>query len=282
MKGHLDFKFDIPAGNSDSGNGSPAATFSFSLHQKEHRGDDEEAWRASLLSNADLYTKHFPLLISPCFRNFYVVFMSTYRRLYLAKPILIQEHVADDPWKVLIAVMLLNKTAGKHSVPVFLDLIEHWKTPHAMSLASKDVIEDLIKHLGLGKQRSRRIIELSRAYLDDPPIPGTLRISRCYITARTVACENGSIGLTKMRYPPTPISHLPGCGPYALDSYRIFCEGAADWEAVLPSDKELIRFLRWKWAFRKLREWDPVLGPGAPLSLETMERLISGLVPESN
>ncbi|OCH91371.1 hypothetical protein OBBRIDRAFT_728855 [Obba rivulosa] len=234
----------------------------------------------SLLSSADAHAEYRLLFRNPCFRNFYVTFMCAYRRLYLAKPILIQEQVADDPWKVLIAAMLLNKTAGKHAVPVFLDLTERWKTPQAMSLARPDVLEDLIKHLGLGKQRSKRIIELSQVYLGDPPIPGAMRVSRCYITVQTQACENGSIGLIKMRYPPTPVSHLPGSGPYALDSYRIFCEGAAAWESVLPSDKELIKYLKWKWAFNKLRQWDPSLGPGMLADLEYMEQLTKELHPQ--
>ena len=39
------------------------------------------------------------------------------------------EQVADDPWKVLIAVTLLNKTAGKLAIPVFWKIIEKWPTP---------------------------------------------------------------------------------------------------------------------------------------------------------
>ena len=50
------------------------------------------------------------------------------------------------------------------------------------------------------------------------------------------------------RYPSTPISHFPGIGPYALDSYRIFCDSynnpaSEEWKDVMPTDKELIRFL---------------------------------------
>lgn len=71
------------------------------------------------------------------------------------------------------------------------------------------------------------------------------------------------------------IGRIPGCGPYAWDSWRIFCrdvvrglaedyngKGAAEregflpeWQRVLPLDKELRACLRWMW----LREgwvWD--------------------------
>jgi hypothetical protein len=49
--------------------------------------------------------------------------------------------------------------------------------------------------------------------------------------------ENGAL------YPRTAISHLPGCGKYALDSYRIFCIGGGEWKSVLPDDKELKKYL---------------------------------------
>jgi methyl-CpG-binding domain protein 4 len=46
-----------------------------------------------------------------------------------------------------------------------------------------------------------------------------------------------------MPYPPTSISHYPGIGRYALDSYRIFCTASEEWKEVMPEDKELIRYL---------------------------------------
>jgi hypothetical protein len=44
-------------------------------------------------------------------------------------------------------------------------------------------------------------------------------------------------------YPLTPISHLPGSGPYALDSYRIYCGDPDAWRTVMPRDKELVRYI---------------------------------------
>jgi methyl-CpG-binding domain protein 4 len=55
------------------------------------------------------------------------------------------------------------------------------------------------------------------------------------------------------------ISHIPGVGAYALDSWRIFCrdrlrgapEGRGaeeEWKRVVPKDKELRAYCRWRWA----------------------------------
>ena len=49
--------------------------------------------------------------------------------------------------------------------------------------------------------------------------------------------------VVRQRYLQTPASHLPGSGPYALDSYRIFCGAADEWKEVAPNDKELVKFL---------------------------------------
>ena len=76
-------------------------------------------------------------------------FANLYTTVYLAKPKLVQgissppsqlidnqprslayvEAVQDDPWKLLIAVMLLNKTSGKVALPVFWYIVNRWPTP---------------------------------------------------------------------------------------------------------------------------------------------------------
>ncbi|KAI0915263.1 hypothetical protein AcV5_005429 [Taiwanofungus camphoratus] len=236
---------------------------------------------------------HRSLLQNIGFRNFYAAFMHSYEQLYLAKPILIQEHVAYDPWKVLVAVMLLNKTAGRHAVPTFFDIIARWPTAEALSKgltfmfnprlspdsrlqissAPPDVLEELIRHLGLGKSRTQRLISLSQTYTHDPPVPDILRPSRCYSNVRMQCGEDGLPTIVRQRYPSTAISHLPGSGPYALDSYRIFCAGADEWKSVMPQDKELIKYLKWRWAVDELRQWDPLRGCMQPVDIDYLQQL---------
>lgn len=105
----------------------------------------------------------------------------------------------------------------------------------ALFTAPQGVLQARIAHLGLGRSRSERLIALSQAYCADPPVRGNVRPSRCYVDV--------GVGAQRQRYPPTEASHLPGSGPYALDSYRIFCAGEDEWKAVMPRDKELVRYL---------------------------------------
>lgn len=92
---------------------------------------------------------------------------------------------------------------------------------------------NIIRGLGLQRTRSKRLILLSKMYLDDPPVVDNLRPS--------------TFKLFGEQYKPTMVSHLPGSGAYALDSYRIFYSGSGcdpeEWKSVMPSDKELIRYL---------------------------------------
>ncbi|KDQ19919.1 hypothetical protein BOTBODRAFT_142584 [Botryobasidium botryosum FD-172 SS1] len=179
-----------------------------------------------------------------------------------AKPQLIQELVAHDTWKMIIAVTLLNKTSGKAAIPVFWNLITTWPTPKDLSQASASDLTALLQPLGLQNIRASRFIQFSTQYLTDPPSPSNLRKSKA----------GGA------EYPPTEISHLIGVGRYALDSYRIFyprlkgggapnrenvCLSAVAamgemwprtgeldeaWKLVLPQDRELRKYLTWRWA----------------------------------
>ncbi|KAF8167967.1 DNA glycosylase [Crassisporium funariophilum] len=184
-------------------------------------------------------------------------------QLAVFKPCLIQERVASDPWKLLVVVTLLNKTSGRIAIPAFWKLISKWPTPLDLSQASLDELTSTIRHLGTQTIRAKRLILLSQSYMQEPPSIYDLRFSKSAKTYSPSALKPSELQLrTKTKYPATPISHLPGTGPYALDSYRIFCTVHDDptsdeWKMVVPTDKELIRYLKWKWAYVENKEWTP-------------------------
>lgn len=102
--------------------------------------------------------------------------------------------------------------------------------------------------------------EISQEYINDPPTD-VLRPSKCRleIPARLKITAPSYVNPRKRKhygspqtarkttipYQPTPVSHYPGVGRYALDSYRIFCMSheSEEWKQVMPEDKELIRYL---------------------------------------
>ncbi|GBE78794.1 hypothetical protein SCP_0116870 [Sparassis crispa] len=175
-------------------------------------------------------------------------FLAAFQELYFAKPILIQDHVAHDPWKFLRAVMLLNRPRGAKTVPVFFNLMK----PQDFAVAPQDAVEEIIRTLGLSN------------------MPDLLRKWRCKtnVYSSIVADSVQNVVAEETGYKRTPASHLPGCGPYALDSWRIFCAGNEEWMSVLPKDKELKKFLCWKWAYEEFHQWDPELGLGNVITLD--------------
>ena len=73
----------------------------------------------------------------------------------------------------------------------------------------------VIRSLGLQRTRSKRLVLLSKMYLDDPPIPDVLRPS--YFLSYLVNL------MRQLRFP-----HLPGSGAYALDSYTAYSTPVTD------------------------------------------------------
>ncbi|KAF2222180.1 DNA glycosylase, partial [Elsinoe ampelina] len=192
---------------------------------------------------------------------------------------IVQERLWQDPFSLLIAVLFLNKTAGKSSMPVYREVIKKYPTPEALSKANWDELFGMVKRLGLQTQRTNKLIKLANHWVDKPPEVGVR-----YRTLHYPAQGDGKQwkpshveGDAEDCAGALEIGKLPGCGRYARDSWRIFCRdvlrGVAsdyngkdavegfepEWKRVLPEDKELRAFLRWMW----LKEgfvWDEMTG----------------------
>ena len=150
-----------------------------------------------------------------------------------------------------------------------------------------DVI-DIFQHLGLQNQRAKRVIALAKAWEANPPTKGRRwkRLNYPKVgDGKDIKLSEDPIGddIEDGRTA-WEIGHLPGTGAYAMDSWRIFCrddlreipvlsaaapaeisevvreeEMRGEWAKVLPADKELRAYLRWRW-LRLGWEWDPLTG----------------------
>lgn len=195
---------------------------------------------------------------------------------------LVQEGLTHDPFRLLIAVTFLNKTRGMVALPAFYQLMECYATPKDLAEAKHEDIVSMIHHLGLQNQRAKKCINLAKAWLERPPEKGK--------RYRVLNYPNKGDG-RDMKYSEIiddadervawEVGQLPGCGAYAIDSWRIFCrdelrglrcdipadltpetikaEMQKEWTRVLPSDKELRAYLRWRW-LRIGWAWDPGTG----------------------
>ncbi|KAK9816537.1 hypothetical protein WJX72_001655 [[Myrmecia] bisecta] len=123
---------------------------------------------------------------------------------------LIEEQLYDNPWKLLLACLLLNKTTGVQVRKVLWKLLALISTPEAAVKADVSQIQDIIQPLGLFRKRALAIQRFSHEFL------------------------------TKQWVNPM---ELHGIGQYAADAYYIFCRG--EWESVQPTDKDLLRYHEW-------------------------------------
>ncbi|KAK5149500.1 hypothetical protein LTR04_007029, partial [Oleoguttula sp. CCFEE 6159] len=169
---------------------------------------------------------------------------------------LIQESIAHNLYFLVVQAILWNQTHGKQARPVFLALIERYPDPKSLSKASLEELTELLRPLGLHNIRASRCIALGICWDKDPPTPGRQHRRKGYPRTSLAASADDAY----------EIGHLPGVGPYALDSFRMFHRdemrglakdwlgtGATDedfepeWKRVIPLDKELRAYLKWRW-----------------------------------
>ncbi|KFY80775.1 hypothetical protein V499_00393 [Pseudogymnoascus sp. VKM F-103] len=210
---------------------------------------------------------------------------------------LLQEKLRHDPLRLLIGVTFLIRTYGKSSIPIYYRLIELFPTATDLANADKGVIVELTRHLGLQSVRADTYIRYAKTFLDDPPVKGKRYRVENYPTKNAHATiKKGEILSDEdVREGAWEIGHLTK-GPYAIDSWRIFCrdelrglakgwngEEAEDegfqpeWMRVIPKDKELRAFLRWCW----LREgwvWDAESGEREVAGKELVDAVNDGRV----
>lgn len=114
---------------------------------------------------------------------------------------ILQEKLKHDPWKLLVGCVLLNLTSRAQVDTVIDRLFERWPDPVSMSQASLPELIEVLMPLGLYNRRAATLKSLSAGFIE-----------RKRSTNRGTLLEEDVEG-------------LPGVGPYALDSYRIFVLG---------------------------------------------------------
>ena len=209
---------------------------------------------------------------------------------------LMQERLAYDPFRMLIATIFLNRTRGEQAMPVYAQLIERYPTTEALADANTEDIMHMIHKLGFQNQRAKKCVELAKAWLSTPPVKWKryrkinypLKTDGRNIKAEEVLDDDDDRVAWE-------IANLPGLGAYALDSWRIFCRdklrGLSDsfdvdgdetfepeWKRVVPTDKELRAYLTWRWL--KLGYiWNKETGQKTKADEKTLERAkIGGVV----
>ena len=181
---------------------------------------------------------------------------------------LIQERITHNLYFLVLQAILWNQTTGRQARPVLEQLTTRYPSPSALANASLHDLTAMLQPIGLHNIRAARCIALGKRWCEQPPDPRKRYVRKGY----PVQSGADDLGLG------WEIAHLPGVGPYALESYRIFhrdeLRGLAkdwlgggaleesfepEWKRVVPTDKELKAYLKWRW-LKEGFEWDERTG----------------------
>ncbi|KAJ5628145.1 hypothetical protein N7490_010373 [Penicillium lividum] len=208
---------------------------------------------------------------------------------------LVQEQLAHEPFKLLIATIFLNRTRGGVALPVLFKVFDRYPTIDSMAVADESELVSMIRCLGFQNQRARKCISLAQIWKFNPPLKSK-RYRKMHYPHRLDGRDIGPDECVDDEDPRSAweVAHLPGVGAYSLDSWRIFCRdelrgmatdwigaGATtygfvpEWKSVLPQDKELRAYLTWLW----LKEgwvWDHHTGDLSAASDKTLRAARAG------
>lgn len=120
---------------------------------------------------------------------------------------LIQHPYSDDPWRVMICCILLNRTGGRQVRSILDEFFRRWPHEFNAHMADPGEIEQVIRPLGLGNRRAKTIVKFSTEYI-----------------------------YNKWSDPRS----LHGIGQYAWEAWQIVCNGRTD---IKSTDKVLQKFL---------------------------------------
>lgn len=132
---------------------------------------------------------------------------------------LLEELFVDDPWKLLLSTILLNRTTRRQVDSVLYKFLEVW--PTAEDAANADVAEILrvVTPLGIKYRRSAGIIRFSKEYIE---------LIKSKRSRHFAADADGNETDPAFTLEDNDVLNLHGCGRYALSAYRIFILGDLD------------------------------------------------------
>ncbi|KAF2203263.1 DNA glycosylase, partial [Delitschia confertaspora ATCC 74209] len=184
---------------------------------------------------------------------------------------IIQERIHLSLYALVVQAILWNQTHGLKARPVLFQILTIYPTPLSLSQANIKELTAMLQPIGLQNIRARRLIALAKAWMVAPPCKER-RYRKLHYPSRGCGADvkpGEVLGLEDKREG-WEVAHLPGMGAYALDSFRIFYRdrlrgvdgdngNESEWKRVVPKDKDLKAYLKWRWA-KDGWKWNEVTG----------------------
>jgi endonuclease III len=176
---------------------------------------------------------------------------------------LLEELFGDDPWRLLMSTILLNRTRRNQVDAVFSELLDRWPTPHALiemayGFENDDKILDelvnLIAPLGIKNRRAKGIIRFCQEYVDlvtrkqehngGSNVDANQGGNDAALEATRTNSTNEKCFGVEFQFTREEILNLYHCGDYCADAYQIFVQ--QNWDNLHPLDHALRAYVEWK------------------------------------
>jgi len=143
---------------------------------------------------------------------------------------LLEELFPEDPWRLLLSTILLNRTTRGQVDIVLHKFLSQWPTANTVIAASYEDIVDTIRPLGICNRRAKSLIQFSKDYLE------------CIEHKKKT--ESLKEGIVEFKLSRTEVLSLHNCGVYAYDAYRIFIQKSIDIVATDHALQDYIDYQR--------------------------------------
>ena len=85
----------------------------------------------------------------------------------LSSPLgLLEELFGDDPWRLLLSTIFLNRTQRVQVDVVMHSFLQEWPTAECVAAANVNEISTVIAPMGIRNRRARGIVQFSKDYLE--------------------------------------------------------------------------------------------------------------------
>ena len=131
---------------------------------------------------------------------------------------LIEELFINDPWKLLVSTILLNRTCREQVDLVMFTLLSKYKDARSMENACPVVISNIIRPIGIRYRRAETLIRFSSQF-------NSLLKGEMNPTFDKKSTQRPKIQKTPFNLSRDEIIGLYGCGEYSADAYEVFIIG---------------------------------------------------------
>lgn len=146
---------------------------------------------------------------------------------------LLEELFRDNPWRLLLSTIMLNRTTRAQVDVALYKFLTIWPDATSASSANEMDIATVIHPLGMRHKRARGIIRFSKEWLEllSRKKVGDAYRTDCSLETRVEQDSSAEARQSCMEaflLTREEVTSLHFCGGYAYDAYRIFIQGKLD------------------------------------------------------